>query len=92
MTSESKSQNQTSALVFQLPGITLVGGAAIVALLVFVGTALVSGQLHALLGLVVIAFAYWRKIQLEEERLRVAFGADYDTYRRKTWALIPGLL
>ena len=58
----------------------------------FVGTALVSGELHALLGVCVIAFAYWRKIRLEEERLRVAFGADYDAYRRQTWVLIPGLL
>jgi len=58
----------------------------------FAGTALVSGELHALLGVCVIAFAYWRKIRLEEERLRAAFGADYDAYRRQTWALIPGLL
>ena len=58
----------------------------------FVGTALVSGELHALLGVIVIAFAYWRKIRLEEERLGEGFGADYDAYRRKSWALIPGLL
>jgi protein-S-isoprenylcysteine O-methyltransferase Ste14 len=58
----------------------------------FIGTALVSGELHALLGVCVIAFAYWRKIRLEEERLRAAFGAEYDAYRRQTWALIPGLL
>lgn len=58
----------------------------------FVGTALVSGELHALVGLGVLAFAYWRKIRLEEEGLRKTFGADYDAYRRKTWALIPGLL
>jgi protein-S-isoprenylcysteine O-methyltransferase Ste14 len=57
----------------------------------FVGTALVSGQLHALAGLGLIAFAYWRKIRLEEERLRAIFGADYDAYRGKTWGLIPGL-
>lgn len=58
----------------------------------FVGTALVSGEWHALLGLGLIAFAYWRKIRLEEERLRAAFGADYDAYRSRTRALIPGLL
>jgi protein-S-isoprenylcysteine O-methyltransferase Ste14 len=57
----------------------------------FVGTAIVSGELHALVGLGLIAFAYWRKIRLEEKGLRKTFGAAYDAYRRKTWALIPGL-
>ena len=37
------------------------------------------------------ASAYWRKIRLEEATLSVAFGADYDAYRRVTWALVPGL-
>src|SRR5271154_2768146 len=31
----------------------------------FAGTAVVSGEVHALLGLALVAFAYWRKIQLE---------------------------
>ncbi len=34
---------------------------------------------------------YWRKIRLEEANLKVAFGAEYDSYRGDTWALIPGL-
>jgi protein-S-isoprenylcysteine O-methyltransferase Ste14 len=55
----------------------------------FVGTALVSGQLHALLGLVMVAFAYWRKIRLEEANLRKAFGEADDAYQRDTGALIP---
>ena len=58
----------------------------------FVGTTLVSGQLHAVLGLVMVSFAYWRKIRLEEANLRKAFGPAYDAYRRNTWALIPWLL
>jgi hypothetical protein len=37
------------------------------------------------------ALAYWRKIRLEEAPLDTAFGADYDAYRRATWALVPGL-
>jgi protein-S-isoprenylcysteine O-methyltransferase Ste14 len=36
-------------------------------------------------------FAYWRKIRLEEKNLEVAFGAEYDAYRRESWALVPGL-
>lgn len=58
----------------------------------FLGTALVSGELHALLGVIIIAVAYWRKIRLEEQHLRGVFGAAYDEYRRKSWALIPGVL
>jgi protein-S-isoprenylcysteine O-methyltransferase Ste14 len=76
MTEAHKGRRQTPALVVKLPGINLVGSAAVV----------------ALLGVIVIALAYWRKIRLEEERLRAAFGVDYDAYRRKSRALIPGLL
>ncbi len=36
-------------------------------------------------------FAYTRKIRLEEVNLNVAFGAEYDAYRRESWALVPGL-
>ena len=57
----------------------------------FLGTALVSGELHAVLALLIIAVAYWRKIRLEEEHLRLYFGAGYDDYRKKSWALVPGL-
>ena len=58
----------------------------------FAGTAIVSGQMHALLGFAMAAFAYWRKIRLEEANLRNAFGPEYDAYRRETWALVPWLL
>lgn len=57
----------------------------------FIGTAVVSGQHHALLAVVLLAGAYLRKIRLEERTLRAAFGPGYDDYRRATWALIPGL-
>ncbi len=58
----------------------------------FVGSAAVSGQLHALLALGIISGAYWRKIRLEEQRLREVFGTAYDEYRRHTGAVVPGLL
>ena len=57
----------------------------------FLGTAFVSGELHGLLAVVIIAVAYWRKIRLEEQHLRNVFGFAYDEYRQKSWALIPGL-
>ena len=53
------------------------------------GTTIVSGQYHSLLGLLIVAIAYWRKIRIEEAALREAFSAEYDEYRRKSWALVP---
>jgi protein-S-isoprenylcysteine O-methyltransferase Ste14 len=41
--------------------------------------------------LTLAVFAYRRKLLLEEARLHVAFGDDYDDYRRNSWALVPGL-
>ncbi len=58
----------------------------------FAGTAIVSGQMHAVLGFATAAFAYWRKIRLEEANLKNAFGPNYDAYRRETWTLVPWLL
>ena len=57
-----------------------------------IGTALTIGRLHVLPAIAVIAVAYWRKIRMEEAKLRESFGAEYDDYRRTTWRLIPGLL
>jgi protein-S-isoprenylcysteine O-methyltransferase Ste14 len=58
----------------------------------FAGTALVSGQMHAAVGFGMAAFAYGRKMRLEEANLKNAFGPEYDAYRRETWALIPWLM
>jgi len=60
-------------------------------LAMYVGTALVTGEWLAVVGLAIMGFAYWRKIHLEEANLNVAFGGDYEAYRRETWALVPGL-
>ncbi len=54
------------------------------------GTALTIGKVHALLAIAIVGVAYWRKIRMEEVKLREAFGAGYEDYRRSTWALIPG--
>jgi len=61
-------------------------------LTMYAGTALVTGTWVALAGLAMAAVAYWRKIRLEEANLEVAFGADYEAYRRESWALVPGVL
>ncbi|HET9708861.1 MAG TPA: methyltransferase, partial [Gemmatimonadales bacterium] len=55
------------------------------------GTALVSGEWHALVGWVVMALAYARKIRMEERSLRGVFGDSYDQYARRSWILIPGV-
>jgi protein-S-isoprenylcysteine O-methyltransferase Ste14 len=57
----------------------------------YLGTAAVSGELHALIGFAFALVAYARKIPLEERNLRNVFGPAYDDYRRHSWALIPGL-
>jgi len=57
----------------------------------FVGTALTSGQVHALVGLALLTLAYRRKTRLEEQILRENFGAQFESYRQVTWALVPGL-
>jgi protein-S-isoprenylcysteine O-methyltransferase Ste14 len=57
----------------------------------YVGTAVVTGTWLAVVGVAMAGFAYWRKIRLEENSLDLAFGAEYETYRRGTWALVPGL-
>ena len=55
----------------------------------FVGTAMVSGGLYALLGVVLAAVAYWRKVRIEDHYLHQAFGNEYAEYCRITSALIP---
>ena len=57
----------------------------------YIGTSLVSGELHALVALAILVTAYWRKIPQEERALSKVFGGEYESYRRHTWALIPGL-
>ena len=57
----------------------------------YIGTAIVGGQVHALVGVAMVLIAYWRKIRMEEAKLREAFGDEYEEYRRGTWGLVPGL-
>jgi protein-S-isoprenylcysteine O-methyltransferase Ste14 len=59
-------------------------------LTMYVGTAIVSGETHALIGLVVGIVAYLRKTRMEEINLDHAFGQRYNEYRKETWAIMPG--
>jgi protein-S-isoprenylcysteine O-methyltransferase Ste14 len=58
----------------------------------YIGTMLVSGEIHALIALAVVTLAYWRKIRMEERVLDGVFGESYEAYRRESWALVPPLL
>jgi protein-S-isoprenylcysteine O-methyltransferase Ste14 len=55
------------------------------------GSAINNGTRHALLGLLFVAIAFWRKIGIEEQFLGGQFGEDYARYRAEVPALIPGL-
>jgi protein-S-isoprenylcysteine O-methyltransferase Ste14 len=54
-----------------------------------VGTAFVCNRLSAVLGVTIMAYAYVRKIALEERWMHEEFGAAWDEYRRASWALVP---
>jgi len=55
----------------------------------YAGVAIVSGEVHALIGFALVLFAYLRKVRLEEATLLDAFGDAYREYRKESWALLP---
>jgi protein-S-isoprenylcysteine O-methyltransferase Ste14 len=58
----------------------------------YMGIAIISGEVHALLGLILACIAYWRKIRLEERYLATVFGPSYVDYQAQVRAIIPGVL
>jgi protein-S-isoprenylcysteine O-methyltransferase Ste14 len=58
----------------------------------YLGIAIISGEVHALLGLILACFAYWRKIRIEEQYLSTVFGSAYVDYQADVSAIIPGVL
>ncbi len=57
----------------------------------YAAIAFVSGEIHALLAVLLIALAYGRKLRLEEAALTEAFGQSFTNYRQHSWALVPYL-
>jgi protein-S-isoprenylcysteine O-methyltransferase Ste14 len=55
----------------------------------YLGATLISGEIHALIGLTLIAIAYARKIRMEERHLHEAFGPAYAAYAQRSWRLVP---
>jgi protein-S-isoprenylcysteine O-methyltransferase Ste14 len=59
-------------------------------LMAVLGTAMVSGQLRAFLGLMLVAIGISIKILREERALRQHFGEGYEEYAKRVPGLIPG--
>jgi len=59
-------------------------------LLAFAGTALAVGEWRGLVAVALALFAFLHRIRIEEERMRATFP-QYETYRRRTRALLPFL-
>jgi protein-S-isoprenylcysteine O-methyltransferase Ste14 len=58
-------------------------------LAMYLGILLVSGEVHAVVGLAIIVLAYLRKIRMEETILAAQFGEEFAAWRQETWALAP---
>jgi protein-S-isoprenylcysteine O-methyltransferase Ste14 len=61
-------------------------------LLALLGVAIIVGQVRGLLGVGVLALAYWLKLKMEERFMLEQFGADYRRYQERVKALIPYVL
>jgi len=60
-------------------------------LAMYLGSVLVTGEWLAVIGFALGAFAYIRKLRLEEVNMGAAFGGEYESYRRGSNALVPFL-
>jgi protein-S-isoprenylcysteine O-methyltransferase Ste14 len=58
-------------------------------LLAFIGVALARGEWRGILGVLLAAAAFWRKLRIEERWMQEHFGNKYQTYSRRVSALIP---
>ncbi len=61
-------------------------------LILFVGTALMIGELRGLLAVAIVSVSLWLKLRQEERWLAEHFGDNYRVYQRRTRALFPRLL
>ena len=62
------------------------------ALLFYAGWGMATGSLVGLIVVVaMIAYAFHRRIQVEEQVMIAAFGEEYSSYMKKTRRLVPGI-
>jgi len=55
----------------------------------FIGTALVIGQVRAVVAYAMIVLSLWYKLRLEEKWMRAQFGAKYEEYSSHVSAVVP---
>ncbi|HEY5263437.1 MAG TPA: isoprenylcysteine carboxylmethyltransferase family protein [Steroidobacteraceae bacterium] len=55
----------------------------------FVGSALALGEWRGLIAVAIMILTLWRKLRVEERRMRQLFGAAYQNYQGRVSALIP---
>jgi protein-S-isoprenylcysteine O-methyltransferase Ste14 len=58
-------------------------------LVALVGNAIACGEPRALLGLAIVAWAFVRKLRIEERFMEELFPAEYPRYRAEVPALVP---
>jgi protein-S-isoprenylcysteine O-methyltransferase Ste14 len=61
-------------------------------LLAVLGVAVIVGEVRGLLGVGVLAVAFWLKLRKEERFMLEEFGVDYRRYQERVKALIPYVL
>lgn len=61
-------------------------------LLGFVGSALALGEWRGIVAVALVTVAMWRKLRIEECRMRELFGERYLAYEQRVSALIPHVL
>jgi protein-S-isoprenylcysteine O-methyltransferase Ste14 len=60
-------------------------------ILASIGLSVAQGGWAGDVGLLLMFFAFSVKLLREEKLLREQFGAEYEEYRKHTWALLPGI-
>jgi protein-S-isoprenylcysteine O-methyltransferase Ste14 len=61
-------------------------------LIAFIGTAAKEGDVRGIVAILILFASFWRKLRMEERMLGETFGETYASYKRRTKALIPGIL
>jgi protein-S-isoprenylcysteine O-methyltransferase Ste14 len=58
-------------------------------LVAFIGSAVARGEWRAVLAVLIVWAALWRKLRLEERWMAEVFGEQYAAYRQRVPALVP---
>jgi protein-S-isoprenylcysteine O-methyltransferase Ste14 len=61
-------------------------------LLAFIGSAVKVGDVRGIFAVLIVFASFWRKLRMEERMLGETFGDTYAAYKRRTKALLPGIL